>query len=870
MSKYIFFIFLMLGVIMVRDAKAQLPLDTVETFKLPSGLEVIFQENNSAPVVAMQFWVKTGSTHETRSEAGISHLIEHMVFKGTKHYKPGEIACLIEANGGSINAYTSFDYTVYHIVMPSAQWEIGLKVLAEMVKNALFDPQELASEKKVVLEEIRKNEDIPFSVLSDALLATAYQRHPYRYPIIGHTETVKGLKREDILEYYQKWYRPSNMVAVVVGDIKEEQVKKALNSVFSGHFVPSPSITFPSEPPQKELRLLTMKKPFKETYLGLGFPIPGMGEVDAYALDVLSEILGMGDSSRLNIALKLKKPIVHSIATHAFTPKGPGLFIIQAVLEANNLKTALKEIFAQIEEIKQNGISSEELAKAKLNLESEFVYKQETMEGWANTLGFFQVVEGDAKKCADYLTNIQAVTKAKVKEVAQKYLIPQRLSLVAIIPEIAKIKLTKKEIYTLWPQKKEQVKNKKSIQKIVLDNGLTLVVKENHRLPTFSLAAAFMGGLRAETLENNGICNFVAKMLMRGTKRHSAVELATLIEDMAGEVDTFSGWNTFGLTAHFLSRFFDDAISLIAEILLEPAFDAEEIDKLRPLILAAIRQKEDKPSALAFSQFYQRVFSHHPYGMDVLGRVETISRIKNTDLAQFYQKYAVPNNLVLVVVGDVEIKEVVKKIKKLFGNWPKKRVKFPQLSLPSLPSSFITVKKHLPKEQVHFVLGNLGTTLYNEDRYPMAVLDAILSGQGGRLFINLRDKKGLAYALTFVHREGIEPGIWAVYMATSPDKLDEALKGVKEEIRRLREKGVEDEEIERAKQYIIGNFVIGLQTNTQQALSMALNERYGLGYNYDEIYQKRIKKVKKSEIIKVIQSYLHEENCVLSLVGPVK
>ncbi|HEC50128.1 MAG TPA: insulinase family protein, partial [Candidatus Desulfofervidus auxilii] len=194
----------------------------------------------------------------------------------------------------------------------------------------------------------------------------------------------------------------------------------------------------------------------------------------------------------------------------------------------------------------------------------------------------------------------------------------------------------------------------------------------------------------------------------------------------------------------------------------------------------------------------------------------------------------------------------------------------PQLSLPSLPSSFITVKKHLPKEQVHFVLGNLGTTLYNEDRYPMAVLDAILSGQGGRLFINLRDKKGLAYALTFVHREGIEPGIWAVYMATSPDKLDEALKGVKEEIRRLREKGVEDEEIERAKQYIIGNFVIGLQTNTQQALSMALNERYGLGYNYDEIYQKRIKKVKKSEIIKVIQSYLHEKNCVLSLVGPVK
>jgi len=861
-----------MGVIMTPvHIQAQLPLQKVINFKLPSGLEVVMQENDAAPVVAIQIWVKTGSAYETEAEAGISHLIEHMVFKGTKHYKPGEIAKIIEGSGGSINAYTSFDYTVYHVVMPASKWRVGLSVLADMVQNALFDPQELTSEKKVVLEEINKDEDSPFYILSNTLFSTAYTVHPYRRPIIGYTKTVSTFSREDILRYYKKWYQPANMVAVIVGDINREEVKAALNQLFPAS---NPVSVFnpPQEPPPRELRIITLKKPFKETYLGLGFPIPGIGNEDTYALDVLSEILGGSESARLNVALKLKRSIVHSIGTHAFTPKGPGLFIIQSLLEVKNLHSALKEIFTQIEKIKNEGVSSEELAKAKLNLESDFIYDQETMEGWGKTLGFFQVVEEDARKCKEYLTNIRAVTEERVKEVARKYFSPKRLSLVAILPETAQINLTKKEIKSLWPSlpKVKSQTQKASVQKFVLDNGLTLLVKENQHLPTFAITAVFVGGLRAETPKTNGISNFVARMLTRGTKKHSAIEIATMIDSMAGQIDAFSGWNTFGLNGHFLTRFFPEAMQLVAEILREPAFDPEEMEKVRTLILAAIKQKEDRPSSLAFTQFYKTLYKNHPYGMDILGTEETIKKMTNEDLKRFYYTYAKPNNMVLAIVGQVDTEEVLSIVKRLFGDWPKQELELPHPPLPVAPKAPEFTKEVLPKEQVHFVLGSLGTTMYARDKFALAVLDAILSGQGGRLFINLRDKKGLAYALTFVHREGIEPGMWAVYMATSPQKLNEAIEGVKEELRKIIQNGISKTELNRAKEYVLGNFVIGLQTNSQQAMSMALNERYGLGYNYDEVYQKEIKKVTTQEIIKVIKTYLAQEGYVLSLVGPIE
>jgi len=255
--------------------------------------------------------------------------------------------------------------------------------------------------------------------------------------------------------------------------------------------------------------------------------------------------------------------------------------------------------------------------------------------------------------------------------------------------------------------------------------------------------------------------------------------------------------------------------------------------------------------------------------MDILGTPEVVSRFTPEDLKQFYHTYAIPNNMVLAVVGDVDSEAVLKTVKDLFGDWPKRELNLPKPLPPQAVSKPIVVKKELNKEQVHFVLGNLGTTIYSDDKYALTLLDAALSGQGGRLFIELRDKMGLAYALTFLHREGMDTGMWGVYMATSKGHLKEAITGVQNELKRLLQKGITQQELKRAKEYVLGNFVIGLQTNSQQAISMALNERYGLGYNYDEVYQKKIEAVTVKDVNAVIKRYITPDTYILTLVGPV-
>ena len=833
----------------------------IQTYTLKNGMQVVYQTDYSLPVVGIQIWIKAGSAYETDKQAGISHLIEHMLFKGTPTKGPGMIAKIIEGCGGSINAYTSFDYTVYHVVVPSREWRTGLEVLADAVQHSLFDETELMREKKVVLEEIRKDKDLPTHILADAIFSTAYKLYPYRRPIIGYEDTVKKLNRDDLLNYFKMWYQPKNMVLVAVGNFEEESFKDAVKHFFNeeGGKVPRPLHI--KEPDQDELRLRQIKKNINETYLAMAFHIPGMGEKDAYTMDVLSEILGAKESSRLNEVLRLKKALVHSISTHSFTPKGPGLFLIQATLDCKKVKEALREIFIQIDELRRRDVSKEEIDRAKRSISADFIYDQETVQGWARTLGYFQVIMGDAKKSGEYLRHIQEVTAADIRRAARKYFSLNNLSIVLLVPENEDFALKESQIKELWPRQNQ-------IKKFVLDNGMTLLLKENHRLPIFSVAAVFLGGLRDESEDTNGISNFIAKMLTRGTSEHSAIEIARIIDDMAGELEGFSGWNTFGITGHFLSQFFEDAMTLVAEVIRRPSFPKEEIEKVRTLILSDIKKQRDYLPAVALNLFYKGLYENHPYGMNPLGTEESIKRLERKDLLNYYYHHVVPENMVLSIVGDVNKRDVIETVKRLFSDWQKRPYQPLMPPRPKIINRPKIVKQKIEKAQVHFVLGNLGTTIYKEDRFPLAIIDALLSGQGGRLFIPLRDVQGLAYSVSFLQREGIEEGNWCVYMATSPENLKRAIDGVIKILDKLKQ-GITDDELESAKRYIIGNFLISLQTNGQQSLSMALNERYGLGYDYDEEYIKNIEKVTKEEVIKTAKKYLTTNGYVLSIVGPI-
>ena len=355
-------------------------------FVLDNGFTIILKEDPSAPVAAIQVWVRTGSANETEEEAGITHLIEHMIFKGTPTKKTGEIAGTIEGSGGNINAYTSFDRTVYFVEIASSHFATGLDVLLDAVQHSLFDTVELEREKEVVLEEYRRSLDIPRRRLSWAVMDLCYKKHPYGRPIIGYESTIRSFDRKAILNYMDKWYTPDNMVLVAVGDFKTSQALKTIKSLVKDFPERSGQKPLrPQEPKQTALRKIIKKDRVQQVYLDMSWHIPSLTHPDIYPLDLLETILSHGKSSRLYGRLKMEANLVYSVSAGAYALSDPGLFSIDANLGPENLGKALEAIAGVIAEITRGPVPESELKKAKTIAEADFVFDMETMAGQAST-----------------------------------------------------------------------------------------------------------------------------------------------------------------------------------------------------------------------------------------------------------------------------------------------------------------------------------------------------------------------------------------------------------------------------------------------------------------------------------------------------
>ena len=850
----------------------------INKYQLKNGLTVILQETHASPVVAFNIWVNTGSADETDKEAGLSHLFEHMLFKGTKKRPVGMIAQEVEGAGGIINAFTSYDNTVYYLVLASRFFDTGLDILADAIQHSSFDPVELEKEKEVVLEEWRRSQDIPTSVLGEKLFQTCYLKHPYRRPIIGFEETIKSFTRNDVLKFFKKWYIPNNMVLVVAGDFDSKKVMPKIEKTFKD-FAPgaNPQRDRTLEPIQKEPRSITLSRNINEAYLDLAFHIPNIKNKDIYPLDVISFILGEGDSSRLYHRIKTEKQLVHSIYAYSYSPRDPGVMIIGAALEAKKNKVALEEILREIYRLKHEGVSPEELEKAKINLESDFIYEGETVQGQARKLGSFETLTGDPAFQEEYLKRIAEVSSEDIKRVANTYLHNSNLTVGLLLPENDSVPTSKEEdiMKTLkkadprpQTQVKEEVKKKVEEEKVVLDNGITLLIKSNHATPIVTMQAVFLGGSRYENKNNSGVCSFVASMLTKGTKSRTALDIATEIESIAGDINGFSGQNSFGVTAKVLKKYFSEGLELLADVLINPTFPEEELEKKRIDILAALKRQEDDLGYYTSKIFLQTLYQTHPYGMDALGTPETIKRMSRQELIDFYTRYGVAGNLIIAIVGDISKDIAIEKVKKLFENFPKRKMQPPVIAQEPPLNTIRTKEINREKEQAHIMLGFLGTAITNKDRYALEVLNAILSGQGGRLFLELRDRKSLAYVVGSFSREGIDPGYIGVYIGTAPEKIDTAIKGMKEELNKVITKPVTAEELERARKYLIGTYEISLQSNSSQASDLALNEAYGLGYNFYRHYPKEILKVTTQDILKVAKKYMTFDRYVMAIIRP--
>jgi zinc protease len=850
-------------------------------FTLDNGLRVAIQEDHFAPVVAIQMWVKAGSADETPDVAGAAHVHEHMIFKGTARRPVGAIAAEVESSGGNINAFTTADHTVYHLVLASRYFSTGLDIIADALQNTTFDPNELAKELQVVMEEWKRGEDSPTSRAATELFRLAYAVHPYGRPVIGFRETIEALNRERVVNFYQRWYQPNNMTLVIVGDVDREQARQEILRLFSGQQRRAlPSRPRVAEPLQQELRFSILDMKVEEFYLYVGFPIPPAAHEDVYALDLLSYILGGGESSRLVQSLQADKEIVNWISAHAYTPQDAGLFLAVAALEQDKVRQTLEEVLTALFRCKHELVSPAELSRARTNLESDFIYRRETVQGQARQLGYFLTLFDDPDFEQRYLNGLASATRQDLQRVAQRYFTPEALSVVLLgatedanLPTKEELEaLTKRLDAALQPAVAPTIlsngKGKGQVSLTTLQNGVRLLVKEHHDVPVVALQAVVLGGLLFEDQTNTGINNFLAGLLTRGSERFSRQELAEAVESLAGSIRGFSGRNSLGLAGSFLSTTrVDNAVGIFLETLLHPTFPSEEVEKRRRELLLSLKNREDDLAQIAFDLFYQTIFTTHPYRFPVLGVEETIRALERDQLAEYYRQLLNPAQLVVSVVGDVSTDQIVDQFQAALESLPASQGMAALPPHEPRPTTIRTAHKNVEKQQAHLVLGFQGVALSDPDRYPLKVLEAILSRQGGRLFYELREQRALAYSVTAFGVEGLAPGVLGVYVGTDPGKVDEATTAARAELKRVQEEFVDPSELEQAQKYLTGSYEISLQSNSAQCEEMGFNEVYGLGYDNGRRYLAAINAVTAEDLRRVARKYFDDEAHTLVVVG---
>ncbi len=876
---------------------------SMTVYELDNGMRVVIKEDHFAPVAALQVWVKAGGADEMDTELGVAHVHEHMLFKGTEKRGLGEIAQAVEGAGGRINAWTSWNETVYHIVIASRFADTALDVLSDAVRHSSFDPEELDKELDVVLEEWKRGEDSPSRRIFQGLFGTAFTEHPYRRPVIGTKESIEGLSREKILSFFGRYYTPNNMTLLVIGDVDTKKMKKAINKAFASfeaRDLDRPPRTI--EPPQNETRFVVDRMEIKEAHLAVGFHVPSALHEDAPILDLLSFIVGGGESSRIYKRLVADTQLATGAGTFAYTPPDPGLLVTTASLESHDMKKAFEVIIEELAAVRETPVTREELERARVNLESDFVFRNETVQGQARELGYAITVHDDPDYDEVYLRALRSATVADLQAVAAKYLTPENMTVVSLLPNEADETLAagdaaalaaplRREITTMATDikaiqrvgsavesaesdtkqdKKSDKKHKKATEPklITLENGTRIIVAEHHDVPVFSVRAAVLGGVLAETPENNGISNFVAEMLTRGTTDRSREQLTLDIESIAGSLGGFAGNNSMGVSGSFLSSSFDEAMDLFLDVLRKPSFNEEEVEKTRREFLLAIKNREDQSSHVAFDLTYKTVYPDHPYGMTGLGEKESVEAITVDDLRAFYDKSLDPSTLVITFVGDIDADTVVEKLRKGIGDLKPVEPGFELPPNAPLPTEVREAFKSTKRHQTHVVIAYPSVDLKHPDRYALAVLDNILSGQSGRLFYVLRDQQSLAYSVTAFFTKGLAPGLFGGYIATDPDNAERAIDGMMKEFEKIRAKNVDAEELERSQRYLVGSRAISLQTNGSTAEDMAFNELYGMGYDAGKEYAENILAVTADDVRRVAKKYLDPSIRAVITVGP--
>ena len=822
--------------------------------KLANGQTVVVYELRNNPIVTIDTWIKTGSINETDDNNGVAHFLEHLFFKGTKAHPTGEFDRILESKGAIINAATSKDFTHYYITIPSEYFDTAMELHSDMLLNPQIPRKELEKERKVVLEEIAKDGNTPSKKVYDNLNDMMYTTHPYKRKVIGSADIIGTIRREEILDYFNQYYNPSNMVTLVVGDVDTQKAVAKIEECFNQEYKKPVKKNFKRE---HQLQNQKRKVDYTDTqsgYLMIGFRGVNISDKQTFALDILAEILGGGKSSKLYRNIKEQKGLAYSISASNGSFRDDGIFYITANFTPSSQEKLEKAIFEEINYIQKYGITDEELQRAKNMIIQDTYYSRESTSNISSELGYIMALTNSSDLYNNYVENIKAVTAEDVKSAAEKFLDQNRSAVSIILPQSMAKAETKAEI----KHSAQKISESNGTVKYAIDNGTTVLINENKNNDIIAISIIAKGGEFLENIAGEG--TLTAGTLLKGTKKYSAQELAQILDESGISISPSCDEDFFIIDVQTTTAQIDKTLDILDEIINNTVFDDYELEKKRSEILSRIKQSRDVPMNIAIENFKTAIFENSVYSHTNKILEKSLPKIQREDVVKYYNKILDSKNIIVSVNGNVDSEKILASLGSIIPNHNMPPVDYSKYNITKLNAPKTVSQSIKDLQTAWLFLGWQAADVSNKrDFVTLKVINTLLgSGMSSRLFTNLREQDGLAYQLGSAYSPKMLGGIFITYIGTNPATLEYSKKKMLNEINRLKMEFVSDSELQDAKDRLKGGFIIAMETNSEKASNIGLFEAYGFGYDFLNSYTKMVDEVTASDIIRVANKYFNK------------
>lgn len=871
---------------------------------LANGLTVLTREIHDAPVATFWVWYRVGARNEVPGITGISHWVEHMLFKGTPTFKKGEIFRAVTKNGGTLNGFTWLDYTTYFETLPSDRLELALRIESDRMVNSIFDPDEVASERTVIISEREGSENHPTFHLDEEVSAAAFKVHPYGQGVIGWKCDLQSITREDLYGWYRGHYAPNNAVAVAVGDFQTDEllgkVERYFGGIPAGPAVPALRSV---EPAQQGERRVIVRRPGPTPYLEVAYHAPAAADPDTVALMVLDAVLsgakpmglggregGLGRSSRLYRRL-VEGGLASGAGSSFALTRDPYLFGVSATVRPGvDIGRVESAVFEEVDRLRAEGATDDELAKARKQVRAQLVYGSEGVTSIGYWLGSLESVHSH-KLFDNLLERVDAVATDDVRRVAATYLGENSRTVGQFIPDghggsdgpggaagngspgAASARPAARAYAFLNPVQPPPERARLEIQRAVLPNGIAIVGNESSASPSVVLRAAVRSGSIFDPAQKEGLSSFASRMQLRGTRRHSFQELNELTDSLGATLGVDGLTQLSQVTFRCLVEDFGRMVDVVAELMREPVFPEDQLERFRGEVLARLREQENDTGMVAEKLFSQLAYpAGHPYSRWRPGDEQTVGSFARDDLVAFHRAHSQPAGAFFVVSGAVPFAEAVGRIGAAFGDW-KAAGPAASLQVPGAPRRTGLLRRSIGlagKSQSDIVMGLPSISRKAPDFDALSFADLILGGLGlmGRLGDVVRDRDGLAYYVSCSLESLYGPGAWQVHAGVNPSNVDQAIESIRGEIRRIQDEPISDDEENDGKSYLTGILPLALETSGGVARTLQQIELYDLGLDYVDRYPEIVRSLTKAQVQEAARRYMSADDLVVVVAGP--